>query len=212
MCPFYVWAVDLDTLSPCSQEAQQLSLQTHTSSFCIQEGFYLWAQCTFNSCFSLFSTLALSSHTFLKEEEEHLKTIREGKRKPRPAGARLMRLQYNGEGHHICGVLAGMTDAGLLVTAGFPFWTSPHFSKDHLSNRHRAKFHMCVFNLCYFDLKQSVELWWTSRCYLLFALTTWDRWFRAKSMNWPKFWKLTYKVELVHMPAEMNLYRGILWN
>lgn len=128
------------------------------SSFCIQEGFYLWAQCTFNSCFSLFSTLALSSHTFLKEEEEHLKTIREGKRKPRPAGARLMRLQYNGEGHHICGVLAGMTDAGLLVTAGFPFWTSPHFSKDHLSNRHRAKFHMCVFNLCYFDLKQSVEL------------------------------------------------------
>lgn len=45
--------------------------------------------------------------TVPKGEEEHLKMIREGRCKPCLEGAQLMQLQYNGEGHHICGVLAG---------------------------------------------------------------------------------------------------------
>lgn len=40
-CPQYAWAVGLDRICACVGEAYQLSLQTHTT-FCIQEGFYLW--------------------------------------------------------------------------------------------------------------------------------------------------------------------------
>lgn len=102
------------------------------------------------------SALSLSQ----RKRGQHLKTIREARCKLCLAGAQLMLLQYNGEGLHICGVLAGRFTLGyILVTAGLPFWSSPHFSEDHLSNHHGAKFHMCVLTcvtLCRVVVDQQV--------------------------------------------------------